>query len=146
MVRKEWGYQAWNRAAASPITLEVVRQATQTVVQRLDANFFRVRFDRLTPGEKRFLRAMAGLGLGPRRSSDIADALAVTVNGLGPVRSKLTKKGMIYSPRQGSDRRFALWTKAPPSLVGHHRDAQRQRQHLPASVLTFDTFPRKLSG
>jgi hypothetical protein len=98
---QEWGYQAWNRAAASPITLEVVRQATQTVVQRLDANFFRVRFDRLTPGEKRFLRAMAGLGPGPQRSSDIADALGVTVNGLGPVRSKLIKKGMIYSPAHG---------------------------------------------
>jgi hypothetical protein len=98
---QEWGYQAWNRAAASPITLEVVRQATQTVVQRLDANFFRVRFDRLTPGEKRFLRAMAGLGPGPQRSSDIAEALGVTVNGLGPVRSKLIKKGMIYSPAHG---------------------------------------------
>jgi hypothetical protein len=101
MVRKEWGYQAWNRAAASPITLDVVRQATQTVVQRLDANFFRVRFDRLTPGEKKFLRAMAGLGPGPQRSSDIADALGVTVNGLGPVRSKLIKKRMIYSPAHG---------------------------------------------
>jgi hypothetical protein len=98
---QEWGYQAWNRAAASPITLQVVRQATQTVVQRLDANFFRVRFDRLTPGEKKFLRAMAGLGPGPQRSSDIADALGVTVNGLGPVRSKLIKKGMIYSPAHG---------------------------------------------
>jgi hypothetical protein len=62
------------------------------VVQRLDANFFRVRFDRLTPGERKFLRAMAGLGPGPQRSSDIADVLGVTVNGLGPIRSKLIKK------------------------------------------------------
>ena len=81
--------------------LEVVRRATQTVVQRLDANFFRVRFDRLTPGERKFLRAMAGLGPGPQRSSDIAVAIGVTVNGLGPVRSKLIKKGMIYSPAHG---------------------------------------------
>ena len=98
---QEWGYQAWNRAAASPLTFQVVRDATPTVIQRLDANFFRVRFDRLTPGEKRFLRAMAGLGAGAQRTGDIADALKVTVNALGPVRSKLIKKGMIYSPAHG---------------------------------------------
>ena len=69
--------------------------------KRLDQNFFRVRFDRLTPGEKRFLRAMAGLGPGAQRTGDIADALKVTVNGLGPVRAKLIKKGMIYSPAHG---------------------------------------------
>jgi hypothetical protein len=61
---QEWGYQSWNRATASPITLRIVREASGTVIQRLDANFFRVRFDRLTPGEKRLLRAMAGLGKG----------------------------------------------------------------------------------
>ena len=98
---QEWGYQSWNRAAASPITLQIVHEATPTVIQRLDTNFFRVRFDRLTPGEKRFLRAMAGLGTGAHRSGDIADALGVTVNGLGPVRSKIIKKGMIYSPAHG---------------------------------------------
>ena len=98
---QEWGYQAWNRAAASPITLQIIQQATATVIQRLDQNFFRVRFDRLTPGEKRFLRAMARLGPGARRSGEIADALGVKINSLGPVRANLIKKGMIYSPAYG---------------------------------------------
>ncbi len=98
---QEWGYQSWNRATASPITLRVVQDATATVVQRLDTNFFRVRFDRLTPSEKRFLRAMAGLGPGAHRSGDIAGALGVSVNSLGPVRAKLLQKGMIYSPAHG---------------------------------------------
>lgn len=98
---QEWGYQSWNRAAASPITLQVVREATATVIQRLDQNFFRVRFDRLTPGEKRFLRAMAGLGSGAHRSSDIADALKVEINSIGPGRANLIQKGMIYSPAHG---------------------------------------------
>jgi hypothetical protein len=98
---QEWGYQSWNRAAGSPISLRVVQEATPTVIQRLDANFFRVRFDRLTPGEKRFLRAMAGLGPSAPRSGDIAEALGVPANGLSPVRSKLIKKGMIYSPAHG---------------------------------------------
>ena len=56
---QEWGYQTWNHAKGSPITLETVQDATNIVVQRLDKNFFRVRFDRLIPSEKIFLRAMA---------------------------------------------------------------------------------------
>ena len=98
---QEWGYQSWNRAAASPITLKVVQEATATVIKRLDENFFRVRFDRLTPGEKLFLRAMAGLGSGAHRSGDIADALGVKINSLGPRRANLIRKGMIYSPAHG---------------------------------------------
>lgn len=98
---QEWGYQAWNRAAASPITLQVVKNATAAVIPRLDSNFFRVRFDRLTPSEKNFLRAMAELGQGAHRTGDIADTLGVKVTSLGPVRSKLIKKGMIYSPAHG---------------------------------------------
>ncbi len=98
---QEWGYQAWNHATASPITLQIVENATATVIPRLDSNFFRVRFDRLTPSEKNFLRAMAELGQGAHRTGDIADTLGVKVTSLGPVRAKLIKKGMIYSPAHG---------------------------------------------
>jgi hypothetical protein len=98
---QEWGYQSWNRATTSPITLETVSGATVTVIPRLDENFFRVRFDRLTPSEKRFLRAMAEMGPGAHRTSDIAEILGVKVMSVGPVRAKLIKKGMIYSPAHG---------------------------------------------
>lgn len=98
---QEWGYQAWNRAAASPITLQVVHDATNIVIPRLDQNFFRVRYDRLTQSEKNFLRAMAELGDGAIRTGDIADALGVKVTSLGPVRAKLIRKGMVYSPAHG---------------------------------------------
>lgn len=98
---QEWGYQSWNMAGASPITLQIVRDATPEVMRRLDRNFFRVRFDRLTPGEKNFLRAMAHLGPGDHRTGDIAATLGMSVKGIGPVRSKLIKKGMIYSPAHG---------------------------------------------
>lgn len=98
---QEWGYQSWNIAAASPITLQTVQDATPEVIRRLDKNFFRVRFDRLAPGEKNFLRAMAYLGPGSHRTGDITTALGTTAKGIGPVRSKLIKKGMIYSPAHG---------------------------------------------
>ncbi len=98
---QEWGYQVWNAAVASPITLHVVKATTAKVIPRLDQNFFRVRFDRLTPSEKNFLRSMAHLGPGPHRTGDIADALGVKVTSVGPVRAKLIKKGMVYSPAHG---------------------------------------------
>jgi len=98
---QEWGYQAWNQAGASPITLQDVREATELVARRLDENFFRVRFDRLTPREKQYLRAMAELGPGPHRTADIAGALKARITSLGPVRASLIRKGMIYSPAHG---------------------------------------------
>ena len=99
---QEWGYQVWNKAAASPITLQTVQDATQNAIRRLDKNFFRVRFDRLTPGEKNFLRAMAYLGPGSHRTGAIAAALGISMKGASPVRSQLLKKGIIYSPAHGS--------------------------------------------
>ena len=98
---QEWGYQAWNHAVSSPVTLAVVQETSATVSQRLDENFFRVRFDRLTPREKKFLRAMAELGPGPLRTGDIAEKLDAKINTLGPVRASLIKKGMVYSPSHG---------------------------------------------
>jgi len=98
---QEWGYQSWNLATNSPITLKIVQEATARVIPRLDQNFFRVRFDRLTPSEKKLLRAMAELGPGAHRTGDIANTLGVKVTSLGPVRAKLIKKGMVYSPAHG---------------------------------------------
>lgn len=98
---QEWGYQSWNIARSSTITLNDVKNATSQVTDRLDKNFFRVRFDRLTPTEKKFLRAMAQLGPSSQRSGDIADLLGVKVNSLGPLRANLINKGMIYSPAYG---------------------------------------------
>ena len=98
---QEWGYQTWNLAEVSPISLTVVHHASDTVTKRLDENFFRVRFDRLTLGEKRFLRAMAELGPGAQRSSELAETLSVTIQRIGPTRAKLIHKGMIYSPAHG---------------------------------------------
>jgi hypothetical protein len=67
----------------------------------LDKNFFRVRFERLTPAEKNFLRQMAELGAEKSRIADLAERLKTTVKQLGPARAALIKKGMIYSPEHG---------------------------------------------
>lgn len=98
---QEWGKHAWDSASASPITLRDVEVASRAVVAALDGSFFLVRFDRLTPLEKRYLRAMADLGPGPHRSGDIADRLGRKVTSLAPTRNQLISKGMIWSPAHG---------------------------------------------
>jgi hypothetical protein len=98
---QEWGYHVWNAAPQSPITLDDVALAAPDVQRQLDENFFRVRVDRLTPGEKDYLVAMADLGAGPHRSGDIALRLGVKVESVAPRRSGLIKKGMLYSPAHG---------------------------------------------
>jgi hypothetical protein len=98
---QEWGKHGWNVASASPIALADCRRATTEALAELDASFFRVRFDRLTPSEKRYMRAMAELGPGPHRSGDIADILGRKVTATAPLRNALIGKGMLYSPAHG---------------------------------------------
>lgn len=98
---QEWGKHGWDAADGSPISAEDIEAATRSALAELDASFFRVRFDRLTPAEKRYLRAMAGIGPGPHRSGDVADALGVKVSSVAPTRNSLIAKGMLYSPAHG---------------------------------------------
>jgi hypothetical protein len=98
---QEWGKHSWDAAAASPITRANVECASKTALAALDESFFRVRFDRLTPLEKRYLRAMAEIGPGPHRSGNIAQILGRPVSAFGPTRNQLIAKGMIWSPSHG---------------------------------------------
>ncbi len=98
---QEWGFQCWNLAERSPINEAVARAASERALARLDEGFFRVRLDRLTRREKEYVIAMASLGKGPYRSSDVADQLNADPASLGPRRAKIIKKGMIYSPSHG---------------------------------------------
>ncbi|MGH8227430.1 MAG: ATP-binding protein [Steroidobacteraceae bacterium] len=98
---QEWGKHTWNCARSSPVNREDVLAANAIAIADLDASFFQVRLDRLTPAERRYLRAMAELGPGPHRSGDIAQTLGKAVEIVAPVRANLIRKGMIYSPAHG---------------------------------------------
>ena len=98
---QEWGYHCWDIAHTSPISLGDVQSASESTIASLDESFFRVRFDRLTPSERKYLRAMAELGAGPHRSGDIARILGREVQSVAPVRSALIRKGMVWSPSHG---------------------------------------------
>ncbi len=98
---QEWGKQCWDTAERCPITAEDVEIANPTAISALDDSFFRVRFDRMTPSEKLYLRAMADLGEGPYNSTAIAEHLGRKPSSFGPVRASLVAKGMIYTPGYG---------------------------------------------
>lgn len=98
---QEWGKHLWDVAERSPITAANVAVASQQAVATLDASFFLVRFDRMTPAEKRYVRAMAQLGPGPHRSGDIAAELNRKVTALAPTRNQLIRKGAVWSPSHG---------------------------------------------
>jgi hypothetical protein len=98
---QEWGKHTWDAAERSPITLADVERASAIVIAELDEGFFRVRFDRMTPSEREYLRAMASLGPGPHRSGDIAEVLGRKVQSVAPMRAKLIQKGMVWSPSHG---------------------------------------------
>lgn len=98
---QEWGKHVWDVATTSPITLADVEQASVLTIATLDESFFKVRLERATPMERRYLRAMAELGAGPHRSGDIAQKLSKPASSLGPARSKLISKGIVWSPSHG---------------------------------------------
>jgi AAA ATPase-like protein len=98
---QEWAYQTWNHAGGSPVTIAAVQEATPTVTARLDEGFFRVRFDRLTRAERRYLRAMAEVPPEQRTTGKVAEILGFKVTSMGPNRANLISKGMVYSPEHG---------------------------------------------
>ena len=98
---QEWGKHVWDCADGSRISLSDVNEASAIAIAALDDSFFRVRFDRLTPSEKKYLRAMSDLGPGPHRSGDIAERLGRNVRSVAPTRNNLIESGMIWSPNHG---------------------------------------------
>lgn len=98
---QEWGSHVWDAAPQSPIERKDVEAVTPKVIAHLDANFFRVRFDRMTVLQQKYLRAMAELGPGPHKTGDIAEALGVEATAVATVRQQLINKGMIWSLRHG---------------------------------------------
>lgn len=98
---QQWRFHTGELAVQTLIGIDAVERASGSAVAALDGSFFRLRLDRLTPKEKRYLRAMAELGPGPHRSGDIAACYPAKVTSLAPTRSSLISKGMIWSPSHG---------------------------------------------
>jgi hypothetical protein len=128
---QEWGFHVWNFASECPIRRADVEQATPGVIAHLDANFFRVRFDRLTPLQQKYLRAMAELGPGPHQTGDIASMLGVEAKAIATVRQQLINKGMVWSQRHGETAftvpLFSEFMKRQMPILERHEPKRRLR-------------------
>lgn len=98
---QEYGRHAWLTATESPITFDDVEHAQVDATAALDESFFETRMQRITPRERDYLLAMAGLGEGPYHSTDVATALGGDTTQVAPYRDGLIRKGMIWAPRRG---------------------------------------------
>lgn len=98
---QEYGQAVWDVAPRTPFTLDDAKAAVQEGTDRLDDGFFRARWDRATPAERTLLGAMSADGEGPSVTSDVAARMNRPINAIGPARSKLINKGLIYAPEHG---------------------------------------------
>jgi hypothetical protein len=99
---QQFGQQAWDIAdGPASITLSDVERSIPVVTAQLDDGFFRVRTRSTSDGERAYLRAMAELGPGSVRTSEVAAALGKNAQGVGPVRDTLIRRALCYSPRYG---------------------------------------------
>ena len=99
---QEFGKRAWDVAdGPDRITEGDVERSLPLAVAGLDDGFFRVRTGSLTATERAYLRAMAELGPGPVRSTDVAGLLGKRTSALSTVRDGLLKRALVYSPSWG---------------------------------------------
>jgi hypothetical protein len=98
---QEYGKVLWDRATRSPIGAVEAVEAQAVVEARLDESFFRVRIERASELEVRYLRAMAELGPTPQRAGAVALSLGRPADRLGPIRTRLIEKGLLFTPSYG---------------------------------------------
>ncbi|MEV6430819.1 ATP-binding protein [Nocardia sp. NPDC051463] len=99
-----YGKAAWDQAPESPIGIEDVEVAAPTAEEELAVGFFGSRYERATPAEREYMRAMADLAGddGPVATAAVATELGRKPASLSPARDGLIKKGLIYSAERGT--------------------------------------------
>ncbi|GAD83103.1 AAA family ATPase [Nocardia asteroides] len=99
-----YGKAAWDQAPDSPITAEDVDVAAPAAEEELAVGFFGSRYERATPAEREYMRAMADLAGddGPVATAAVAAELGRKPASVSPARDGLIKKGLIYSAERGT--------------------------------------------
>lgn len=98
---QQFGQESWNAAGGSQVELADARVGVASGQQQLDNGFFRARWDRTTPSEKAYLRAMCPEGDAGIGSGEVASRMGRSLATLGPARAKLISKGLVYAPDHG---------------------------------------------
>lgn len=98
---QSWAYHLWNIAADDPISMNDVARARPVVRRALDEAFYAARLARVPRSEVRYVRALAELGEGVHRSSEVAERLGARATQVGAFRDRLIVEGLVYSPAYG---------------------------------------------
>jgi hypothetical protein len=99
-----YGKVAWDVAPGSPITAPDVAVAAPEAEAELAVGFFGSRYERATPAEREYLRAMADVGgetIDAVPTAAVAESLGRPPQSLSPARDGLLKKGLVYSGQRG---------------------------------------------
>jgi len=120
---QEYGKIIWDEASDTPFSKEEAEMVLPLVEAKLDESFFRVRVDRTTELELKYLYAMAELGPGAHRASEVASRIRRSTEQAGPIRSRLIDKGLLYTPGHG----YAAFTvpQFDKYLLRRHSDPGR---------------------
>ncbi len=114
-----YGKVTWDVAATSPVTAGDVAVAAPLAAGELAVGFFGSRYERATPAEREYMRAMALLGDEPVGTAQVADELGRKPSSVSPARDSLIKKGLIYSSERGliafTVPHFGRFLRAQPS-------------------------------
>ena len=100
-----YGKATWDHAPGNPITAADVQVAAPEAEAELAVGFFGSRYERATPAEREYMRAMAALdgkGDAAVSTADIAASLGRRPASLSPARDALLKKGLVYSGERGT--------------------------------------------
>jgi AAA ATPase domain len=129
---QEYGYIVWDMSDKDVITSDEVEEALEVVETKLDGSFFKVRADRTTDLELRYMRAMAELGPQPHQAKDVAAVLHRTSQQLGPTRARLIEKGLLYTPGFGlaafTVPQFDRYMRRNHELVAEPPSGNRQKR------------------
>lgn len=98
---QQFGQATWNVATGPVIVKHDAELGVAQGNNQLDNGFFRVRWDRATPSEQLYLRAMAADGDEGSSSGTVATRLGKKPKSLGPTRAALIAKGLVYAPEHG---------------------------------------------
>lgn len=98
---QQFGAATWELALGPAITLADARNGIRLGQAILDGGFFRARWDRATPTERRYMKAMSEDAGAGSRTPDVASRMGREMRSLGPIRAGLISKGLIYAPEYG---------------------------------------------
>ncbi len=97
-----YGKCTWDYAAGSPFSLDDARAGIEVARRDLELGFYGSRWERATPAQRAYLRAMAEDPDDPSSTAEVARRLGRRPSDVSVARDQLIRKGLVYAPDRGA--------------------------------------------